>query len=171
MRIRWSRRAGRRWVGATFVLTLAAAVTSFGGTAMAAEEIRGEAKVISGNELHVGKRAVRLFGITAPGLDDQCAVGGAKIRCGIVAWAELIKLADGRYISCDVESKSEEAIFATCYISEVDMNEALVRSGWAKTVLEQTDRYAVDETDAKESQRGLWSGYKPPRGKKGGKKK
>ena len=168
MGIRWSRGVGRRWVGASFGLAIAVVATSFGWIAMAAEEIRGEATVISGNEIRMGKRAVRLFGITAPGLDDMCTVGDAKIRCGIVAWAELIKLADGRHISCDVETKNAEAIFATCYISEADLNEALVRSGWAKAVPEQTDRYVVDETDAKESRRGLWSNYKPP--KKKGKK-
>lgn len=142
-----------------------------GRVADAAEEIRGEAKVISGNEIHVGKRAVRLFGIAAPGLDDLCELGDAKIRCGIVSWAELIKLADGRYVSCDVETKDTQAVFATCYLSETDLNEALVRSGWARAVQEQTDRYVVDETDAKESQRGLWSEYKPEKETKSKKSK
>ncbi len=165
MEFSWSRGGVHRSVGASIVFTLAVAATCSGRIALAAEEIRGEAKIISGNEIRVGKRAVRLFGIRAPGLDDLCAVGDAKIRCGVVAWAELIKLADGRHVSCDVESRTGEAIFATCYISEADLNEALVRSGWAKAAPDQTDRYAVDETDAKESQRGLWSGYRPPKEK------
>jgi endonuclease YncB( thermonuclease family) len=151
-------------------LTLGVAATLPGRIALAAEEIRGEAKVVSGNEIRVGKRVVRLFGMTAPGLDDLCSVSDAKLRCGIVAWAELIKLADGRYISCDVETKAEGAVFATCYISEADLNEALVRSGWARAAPDQTDRYVVDEADAQESQRGLWSNYKPSK-KKAGKKK
>lgn len=162
MGIRWSRRAARRRGGVFLAVTLAAALVLGGGFALAGEEIRGEAKVVSGNEIHVGKRAVRLFGISAPGLDDLCTIGDAKIRCGIVAWAELIKLADGRYVSCDVETKDAQAMYATCYISEADLNEALVRLGWAQAVPAQTDRYVVDEADAKESQRGLWSDYKPP---------
>lgn len=155
-------------------------------TPSAAQEIRGNARVISGNQITVGKRTVRLFGMAAPGLDDVCTIGDVKMRCGIVAWSELIKLADGQYLSCDIEkvtaskaaatesAKSEEKPanaaagepaapsgpamkFATCYIGETDLNEALVRSGWAKVVLSQTDRYQVDETDARESKRGLWS--------------
>lgn len=151
-----------------------------------AQEIRGNAKVVSGNQIIVGKRTVRLFGIAAPGLEDICTIRDVKMRCGIVAWSELIKLADGQYLSCDIEKlppdkpvaaeppKPEEkpvnAIaadsamtsdpamkYATCYIGETDLNEALVRSGWAKTVLSQTDRYQVDETDARESKRGLWA--------------
>lgn len=151
-----------------------------------AQEIRGNAKVISGNQIIVGKRTVRLFGIAAPGLEDICTIGDVKMRCGIVAWSELIKLADGQYLSCDIEKmppdkpvaaeapKPEEKPvnasaadpattsgpamkYATCYIGETDLNEALVRSGWAKTMLSQTDRYQVDETDARESKRGLWA--------------
>ncbi len=147
----------------------------------AAEEIRGEAKVISGNGITVGKRAVQLFGIKAPGLQDICPINDVKMRCGIVAWSELIKIADGQFVSCDVEVVPDREVatvteptiggarpgasaglktnvqFATCYISETDLNEALVRSGWAKAVPEHTDRYQVDENDARESRRGLWA--------------
>ncbi len=151
-----------------------------------AQEIRGTAKVITGNQITVGKRTVRLFGMAAPGLEDVCKIGDVKMRCGIVAWSELIKLADGQYLSCDIEkvpagkpaagdtAKPDEkptaastavpaasagpaVKYATCYIGETDLNEALVRSGWAKVVLSQTDRYQVDETDARESRRGLWA--------------
>jgi len=164
--------------GLIFCLTLAAPST--------AQEIRGNAKVISGNQITVGKRTVRLFGMAAPGLEDICKIGDVKMRCGIVAWSELIKLADGQYLSCDIEkvpaekpaatenSKPSEdgakavvaepvppsgpaVKYATCYIGETDLNEALVRSGWAKVVLSHTDRYQVDETDARESKRGLWA--------------
>jgi len=132
--------------------------------ALAADEIRGEANVISGNEIVVGKKTVRLFGVSAPDLKETCDVNEAKIKCGIVAWAELIKLADGQIVSCDHEDLPEGAPaaeksveFGSCYIGETDLNEAMVRSGWANAVLEQTDRYEVDEADAKESGRGLWT--------------
>jgi endonuclease YncB( thermonuclease family) len=152
----------------------------------AADEIRGNAKIASGNELVVGKRKVWLFGIRAPSLEESCRNNQAEFRCGVVAWAELIKLADGQFVSCDLEpaaSQKEAAaektadsdktatpdnpdpaielppntVFATCYLGETDLNEALVRSGWAKAVPAHTDRYVVDENDARESQRGLWA--------------
>ena len=146
---------------------------------LAAQEIRGDAKVISGNEMKVGRRAVRLFGIRAPGLGEVCRVRSVKMRCGIVAWAELIKLADGQYVSCDLEKTEPQTVaagseaperkselFATCYLGETDLNEALVRSGWAKAAAGQTDRYQVDETDARESRRGLWASDRKPRRRK-----
>ncbi|MGH6913318.1 MAG: thermonuclease family protein [Geminicoccales bacterium] len=131
----------------------------------AADEIRGQGTVLSGNEVMVGAQAVRLFGIAAPGLKETCEINDAKMKCGIVAWAELIKLADGQQVSCDSEeaagappAKTEKPVtFATCYIGETDLNEAMVRSGWARAARQQSDRYEVDENDAKESGRGLWS--------------
>ncbi len=146
---------------------------SLGGTSRAADEIRGDGTVLSGNEIQVGTKIVRLFGISAPGLQDLCEINEAKMKCGIVAWAELIKLADGQQISCDAEElpagvappKSDKPfVFGTCYIGETDLNEAMVRSGWAKAVVPQTDRYEVDESDAKESRRGLWSNQAKPGG-------
>lgn len=149
---------GRRFILSGLLLFMLTA------PAFAAEEIRGEAQVVSGNEIIVGKRSVRLFGVLAPDLEDRCTIDSVKVKCGIIAWSELIKLADGRQISCDREELPADAekpekpmIFATCYIGEADINEALVLSGWANTVPEQTDRYEADEADAKESGRGLWS--------------
>ena len=191
------------------LLVLLAALLTPAAAATGAEELRGSAQVVSGNEVIIGKRIVKLFGMVAPGLEDICEVNGVKIKCGIVAWAELVKLADGQYVSCDIETamgeKTEEAeaddkkgaavpggkrqpdtkpgqsiipwttksspksepskpaTLATCYLGETDLNEALVRSGWALAVPAQTDRYIVDEVDAKESLRGLWSSTKKPR--------
>lgn len=136
--------------------------------AMGADEIRGQGTVLSGNEITVGTKTVTLFGISAPGLKDLCEIDDAKLKCGIVAWAELIKLADGQSVSCDSEESpagqtpakaGKLAVFATCYIGEMDLNEAMVRSGWARAARQQSDRYEVDENDAKESGRGLWSNH------------
>ena len=75
--------------------------------------------------------------------------------------AALIKIADGVFLSCDIEnvtSKTAGIIYATCYAGEHDIAEEHVRSGWAKAYVEQTDRYKVDEDDARQSNRGLWVG-------------
>lgn len=173
---------GHRWLA-----WVAVPLILFAGPAVqAADEIRGNAKITSGNELVVGKRTVWLYGIRAPSLEESCQNNQAEFRCGVVAWAELIKLADGQFVSCDLEpaaSRKEAAaektadsdktampdtrepaielppntVFATCYLGETDLNEALVRSGWAKAVPAHTDRYVVDENDARESRRGLWA--------------
>ena len=141
-----------------FLTFAAVALTS---TAANSNELGGFASVQSGNQILIGKRIVRLFGIRAPQKDDICQIDEPKIKCGIVAWSELIRFADGWHVSCDIELKAKDGPdYATCYIGERDINEAMVRSGWAKAVRTQTDRYGVDEDDAKNFNRGLWASTK-----------
>jgi len=129
---------------------------------VAAEEVRGHASVKSGNTILIGKRLLRLFGVSAPKIGDICQIEDAKMKCGVVAWSQLIKLADGWHLSCDIEVKVKGAAdFATCYSGERDINEGMVRSGWARAVRKQTDRYVVDEEDARASKRGLWAKSSP----------
>ena len=125
------------------------------------EEVSGFASVQSGNQILIGKRVVRLFGIRAPQRDDICQIGEQHMKCGVVAWSELIRLADGWHVSCDIELKAKDGTdYATCYIGERDVNETMVRSGWAKAMRKQTNRYVVDEDDAKNFNRGLWANAK-----------
>jgi len=125
------------------------------------EEVSGFASVQSGNQILIGKRVVRLFGIRAPQRDDICQIGEQHMKCGVVAWSELIRLADGWHVSCDIELKAKDGTdYATCYIGERDVNETMVRSGWAKAMRKQTKRYVVDEDDAKNYNRGLWASAK-----------
>ena len=63
------------------------------------EEFSGFASVQSGNQILIGKRVVRLFGIRAPQRDDICQIGEQHMKCGVVAWSELIRLADGWHVS------------------------------------------------------------------------
>ena len=133
----------------------------FSSALAANEEINGRAQVLSGNLILIGGKTVRLFGIQAPQLDQICRINEAKMRCGVVAWAELIRIADGAYLSCDVEKnkhKNTDVKVATCYVGEQDVGEALVRTGYAKALIAQSDRYKVDQEAAKQSARGLWAG-------------
>ncbi|MGB0552136.1 MAG: thermonuclease family protein [Alphaproteobacteria bacterium] len=80
----------------------------------------------------------------------------------MVAWSQLIQLADGWHSSCDIELKVKGAAdCATCYRGQRDINEGMVRSGWAKAIRKQTERYVVDEEDARASKRGLWAKSNP----------
>ena len=99
-----------------------------------------------------------MFGIRAPKIDEICQIKSAKMKCGVVAWSQLIQLADGWHLSCDIELKAKNGnIYATCYSGERDINEGMVRTGWAKALRKQTSRYVVDEEDAQGSKRGLWA--------------
>lgn len=147
------RRAERAaaWLSAALLLCPAGAA--------GAAELLGTALVLSGDELRVDQRRVRLFGVRAPAPAAVCDIDGLRVQCGAVALGELVKLADGHHVSCDLESDDpkKEPALATCYVDETDLNEAMVRSGWARMAKEETDRYAVDEADARDAGRGLWA--------------
>ncbi|MDA0657012.1 MAG: thermonuclease family protein [Proteobacteria bacterium] len=149
----------RRGFGLITVASVAAVLVATAPEVTLAKEIRGIATVLSGDEIAITSQKVRLFGIKAPSRLQTCRVNDTVMRCGIVAWAALIRLADGAYLSCDIEKKEppqKGAIFATCYAGEHDIAEDLVRSGWAKPVPEKSVRYKVEEGDAKQAGRGLW---------------
>ena len=128
-----------------------------------AEEITGVARVRSGNEITIGNASLRLYGVAAPGPDMLCDAGDGDIQCGIVAWAELIGLADGKELSCDIERRDKEkGLIATCYFGERDINEALVSSGWAEAD-DTVERYQVEQEEARRARRGMWAGkVRPP---------
>ena len=129
-----------------------------------AQEVEGIAAVRSANEIGVAGTTLRLYGALAPNPGDSCDTGERSFQCGIIAWAELIRLADGHRLSCDIEAqRSADGVpYATCYVGERDVNEALVRSGWAEAA-EGIERYRVDQEDARRARRGLWAGrIRPP---------
>lgn len=127
------------------------------GDAAAAEEFSGIAAVQSGSRISVDGTVIGLFGLNTPAPESLCELSDGQYRCGIIAWAELIKLADGRVISCDLEGESKEGIpLATCYLGERDINEALVLSGWAEARAD-VERYQVDQAEARRARRGLWA--------------
>lgn len=144
-------------------LGAATAALLLGAGMAGAEDVAGTAVVQSGNEIAVGGTAVRLYGVRAPAPDARCDSGDGEFQCGIVAWATLILLADGKSLSCDVEDSAPQGgVVGTCYVGERDVNEALVRSGWAEAAAD-IDRYRVDQEDARRARRGMWAGrVRPP---------
>ena len=129
---------------------------------VAAEEVRGYASFKSGNTILIVTRILRLFGVSAPKIDVICQIDDAKMKCDVAAWSQLIQLADGWRLSCNIELKVKGAAdLATCYSGERDINEDMVQNGWAKAFRTQTDRYVVDGEDARASKRDLWAKSSP----------
>ena len=121
--------------------------------AVAANEVRGYASVKSGNTILVGKRILRLFGVSAPKFDIICQIDDAKTKCGVAAWSQLIQLKDGWHLSCDIELKLKGAAdFATCYSGERDINEDMVQSGWAKAFRTHTATSSTKRTPGPRSE-------------------
>jgi endonuclease YncB( thermonuclease family) len=79
--------------------------------------------------------------------------------------AALAALLDGQPLTCtEVDGDRYGRTVATCTVAGQDIGAAMVRQGWALDVERYSSgRYAAEQLDAEQAQRGLWSGsFVPP---------
>jgi endonuclease YncB( thermonuclease family) len=153
----------RAWYTDRLPGAAAACLILIGGSALAATA--GPSRVVDGETLEVGAQRVRLFGIDAPALDQVCQHGGQDYQCGRVARATLWDLVGGLDVSCEpagASSAPDSVMMAICRAGGIDLNEAMVLSGWALADRAATGRYAALEAQAKQARRGLWRGQFEP---------
>ena len=152
-------RHGKRLLGgATVGLIL------IGGSALA--ELSGPPRIIEGDMLEVAGQRVRLFGVDAPELDQVCQRAGHDYHCGRVARAALWDLIGGADVSCQPEgatSAQDGVVLATCRAGAVNLNEGMVRAGWALADPQAGASYLAIQAEAEQARRGLWRGeFEPP---------
>ncbi len=107
-----------------------------------------------------GSERVRLYGIAAPFLNQDCkSRDNATYPCGEYARDRLETLIGGQKVTCtityvDVEGRQ----IGRCRTQRWKLNEAMVVFGWAITYRQLGDDYIRLEEAAKEAERGLWAG-------------
>ena len=140
----------------TVITTLLAGPT----TAPAATTITGMARISDGDTITVEGARIRLNGIDAPETDQTCInKTGENYACGIAARDALTGLIQGRAVIC---SGDEIDLYGrhimTCSAGQMDINAAMVASGWALAFRRYSNIYATQEQTARSRQAGLWSG-------------
>lgn len=142
-------------------LALALALCAVPGAALA-DPLTGPARVIDGDTIVVDGMHVRLAGIDAPEMHQQCRIGGAATQCGVAAKAEMMKLTKRRAVTCQPLTRdSYGRTVARCSTLETpDLGEAMVRDGWAiRWPRYDADcRYCDADAAARRERRGLWAG-------------
>ena len=136
-----------------------------------AEEISGIPKIIDGDTVHINNNKFRLEGIDAPEMKQQCKKESLKIssiigftfykdyRCGHVSKAKLKAKINGSKIKCIFISKDRyKRYIATCFKGETNLNQWMVRNGYAIAYRRYSKKYVSDEDFAKEKKLGLWQG-------------
>lgn len=79
-----------------------------------------------------GDVRVRLAGITAPGLDDECKRrNGETWACGRAATSALRRLVRTRAVECDIVSETAEGVEGRCSVGGQNIGDWLVDQGWA----------------------------------------
>lgn len=147
---------------AIFVITghLAACTTQY-PTAKKSETVPlliGHARVYDGDSIFFGKVEVRLNAIDAPERDQACRdISGKFWPCGIVARDALRRLVGTREVQCAITGKDKyRRLLGTCFVGRVDLNAAMVETGYAIAYHHFSEQYAAQESRAKSLQIGIW---------------
>jgi endonuclease YncB( thermonuclease family) len=113
-------------------------------------------RVVDGDTLRLGERTLRLSGLLSPQRGQACrTAGGIGFDCGATAAEALARLVQGRDLFCQLKGRdSFGRPLGTCMAGGVQLNAALISSGWA---LADTTAMTALETDARRAGRGLWS--------------
>ena len=136
-----------------------------------AEEISGVPKIVDGDTIHINHKKFRLEGIDAPEMKQQCKKESLKISyiigftfykdysCGKVSKEKLITKINTSEIKCISSSKDRyKRYIATCFKGNTNLNQWMVRNGFAIAYRRYSKKYVPDEVFAKENKLGLWQG-------------
>lgn len=127
--------------------------------AAAQSPLWGMGRAGDGDSLTVGETRVRLFGIDAPEFSQSCKRNGHEWACGAAAAEELSKLVTGKQVRCiSMGTDQHQRMLGRCTVSTLDVNRAMVASGYAVAFRRYSTGYVSAEDSAKANRRGLWAG-------------
>jgi endonuclease YncB( thermonuclease family) len=111
-----------------------------------------DVRVIDGDTIVMDGTRYRLAGIDAPEMSQDCGMGPKAAE-----WlAEYLK---GKTITCNSTGKSYNRVVAACFSDGEDLQEAIVRNGWAfDSPRYSRGKYAAAEAEAKSKGRGIHAG-------------
>ncbi|WP_249688834.1 thermonuclease family protein [Microvirga sp. 3-52] len=130
-----------------------------------AQRITGQATVIDGDTIEIGKSRIRLHGIDAPESGQTCQDANRRVyRCGQKAAFALADWIGRTTVSCKPRDTDRYGrVVAVCYARGKDMNLWMVQQGWAIAYQEYSQDYVPDELTARRVRAGMWTGtFVPP---------
>lgn len=121
-----------------------------------AEVLAGRAEAVDGDTLRIEGARIRLTGLDAVELDQDCTGKDGKAwACGGAARAFLADLVAGAMTRCARDGRDRYGrVLARCSTDVGDLGDAIVRAGWAVADLE----YGLALADARLNARGIWAG-------------
>jgi len=117
-------------------------------------EVDGPARLVDGDSLYVDGLEIRLKNIDAPEGRQKCQRKGRDWMCGQEATRRLRIFIMRRVISCKGnEYDLYNRLLAFCSVGGVEINQWMVRQGWAVSF----GAYRRAEAAAKRARKGIWS--------------
>jgi endonuclease YncB( thermonuclease family) len=111
-----------------------------------------EARAIDGDTIGIGATSIRLHGIDAPEMKQQCGDWPA----GELAQEALAAMIIGRTVACEGRGRDRFGrTLASCKVDGFDLSAEMVRSGMALALVRYSRDYADLEAEAKAARRGM----------------
>tara|TARA_B100000963_G_scaffold90936_1_gene78278 strand:- start:836 stop:1627 length:792 start_codon:yes stop_codon:yes gene_type:complete len=116
-------------------------------------------RIVDGDTIHINKIKYRLQGIDAPEINQQCKINNKSYSCGHQSKIFLKSLMQGKEIICKQKDIDRyKRIVAVCFADGLNLNQEMVRSGWAIAYRLYSEDYVDDEIFAENNRLGIWKG-------------
>ena len=119
--------------------------------------IEGKSKIIDGDTIHIKSNKIRLHGIDAPETKQTCEINNEDWDCGKQSTKELKNLINNQKVKCvtnDVDRYNR--YIAVCFVNEININQWMVKNGWAIAYRYYSKDYVVEEEYANDKKLGIW---------------
>ena len=123
------------------------------------EKIIGKAITIDGDTIHIGKNKIRLHGIDAPEYKQTCTIDKEIWNCGIESKIALENFILKKEVNCEIIDVDQYRRFVgICFLENQNVNQYMVRNGWAIAYKYYSLKFVNDEEFAKKNKLGIWQG-------------
>ena len=153
-----SRRA-RLSAGALF-LFIFSGVAAVSAPSPSPTPVAGKARVVDGDTLEIDGERVRLEGIDAPETTQTCgSASGGQWPCGRAATQSIRAQIGERDVTCDRRGADKYGrTLAICFADGVNLNEAMVKRGFAWAFVKYSNEFVAAEQEARAAKVGVWQG-------------
>ncbi|MEE9374742.1 MAG: thermonuclease family protein [Rhizobiaceae bacterium] len=118
-------------------------------------EYTGKVWVIDGDTIVMDGEKLRLQGIDAPELSQQCFKRDQRWACGRASKQALMDMLQGAAVNCSTSGIDRyDRWLAECFVNGRSINAQMVSSGWAVDY----GGYGKEERKAREAKHGVWQG-------------
>lgn len=127
-------------------------------------DVAGKARVVDGDTITIANERIRLHGIDAPEMDQECQARRKTYKCGVVSKKALSDLLRGRTVTCKGNERDQYGrLIAKCFVEWLDLGEQMVLIGRALAYRKYSTDYVRAENSAKAMKDGMWRGkFVPP---------
>ena len=136
----------------------------FGFVSPGLADVAGSPRVIDGDTIIIGDTRIRLYGIDAPEQQQHCFSAGTAWPCGESATAALKLMVQEHVVRCEGSKEDRYGrLIGVCFVAGRNLNEAMVRAGWALAYRKYSKKYVAAEQKAVDGSLGIWRGdFVPP---------